>query len=59
MAERLAVIEDHRQGISQDSNHGEDDQRLAAALMDRGLLEMAVGGDGLKRFRVDGPAAPA
>ena len=37
----------------------EHDKCLAALLMHRRFFEMAVGGDGLKHFRVDGPPAPA
>ena len=55
MAANLAVIEDQRQRIGKKSDHGEHHQR--GGLMNGGMFEVAVMGDGLKYFRVDSPAA--
>ena len=57
MAAHLAEVEDHRQGVGQYSDHGEHHE--GAALMNRGLLPVAVCGDGLEGLRVDGPTAAA
>ena len=57
MAADLAVVEDQGQGIGQKPNHGQHDQRRG--LMDSGVFEMAVGGDGLKNFCIDSPTAAA
>ena len=51
----LAVVEHGRQCVGQHAKHGKNDQRHI--LVDRGLLQMAVRGDGLEGLRVDGPAA--
>jgi hypothetical protein len=57
MAADLAVVEDQGQGIGQKPDHGQHHQRRG--LMDRGVFEVAFGGDGLKNFRIDSPAAAA
>jgi hypothetical protein len=53
MAAHLAVVEDQGQGIGQKPDHGQHHQ--GRSLMDRGVLEVAVGGDGLKNFGIDSP----
>ena len=55
MAAQLAVIEDQRQRIGKKSDDGEHEQ--CRGLMNGGMFEVAVVGDGLKYFRVDSPAA--
>src|ERR1700694_875869 len=55
MAADLAVVEDQGQGISQKPDHGQHHQ--GGRLMDSGVFEMTVGGDGLKDFRIDSPTA--
>jgi hypothetical protein len=55
----LTVVEDLGEGKGQDPNHGEDEQGLVIALMQRGLLERTVGGDGLKDVGIDLPATAA
>ncbi len=57
MAADLAVVKDQGQGIGQEPDHGQHDQRRG--LMDSGVFEMAVGGDGLKNFCIDSPTAAA
>ena len=57
MAADLAVVEDQGQGIGQEPDHGQHDQRRG--LMDSGVFEMAVGGDGLKNFCIDSPTTAA
>ena len=51
MAADLPMIEDQGQGVSQQPNHGQHHQ--SRTLVDRGVLEMAVGGDGLKNFCIE------
>ena len=55
MAAHLAQVEDQRQGVGQYSDHGEHHE--GTALMNRGLLQVAVRGDGLEGLRVDDPTA--
>src|SRR5260370_42175263 len=55
MAANLAVVEDQRQRIGKKSDHGEHDQ--CRGLMNGGMFEVAVVGDGLKYFSIDSPAA--
>jgi len=57
MAADLAVAEDQCQNISQHPDHGRHDQRRA--LMNSGMFQVAVRGDGLKDFGVDAPPATA
>ncbi len=57
MAADLAVIEDQGQGIGEKSDHGQHHQRRG--LMNSGVFEVTVGGDGLKNFRIDSPTAAA
>jgi hypothetical protein len=59
VAANLAMEEHQGQGESQNTNHRKYDQRLAAALMHGWFFEVAVGGDGLKHFRVDDPPTAA
>ena len=59
VAANLAMKEHHGQREGQNTNHGEHEQRLAAALMHGWFFEVAVGGDGLKHFRVDDPTTAA
>ena len=58
VAANLAMEEQQSQREGQYTNHGEHDKRVAASLMHRRFLEMAVGGDGLKHFGIDDPTAP-
>ena len=44
------MVEDQAQGVGQNANQGEQDQ--GTGLMDGGLLEMGLGGEGLKGFRL-------
>src|SRR5258708_29868087 len=55
MAADLAVVENQGQGIGEKPDHGEHYQ--GRGLVDRGVFEVAVGGDGLKNFRFDSPTA--
>ena len=55
MATDLAVIEDQGQGIGQKPDHGQYHQ--GSSLVDRGMFEMTVGGEGLKDFGIDSPTA--
>jgi len=55
MAADLAVVEDQGQGIGEKPDHGEHHQ--GRGLVDRGVFEVAVGGDGLKNFCIDSPTA--
>ena len=55
MAADLAVIEDQGQGIGEKPDHGEYHQ--GRGLVNRGMFEVAVGGNGLKDFRIDSPTA--
>jgi len=55
MAADLAVVEDQGQGIGQKPDHGQ--QYQGRSLMDRGVFEVTVGGDGLKDFGIDAPTA--
>ena len=48
MAANLAMKEHQGQGEGQNTNHGERDQCLAAALMHGWFFEVAVGSNGLK-----------
>jgi len=57
MAADLAVIEDQGQGIGEKPDHGEHHQ--GCGLVNRGMFEVAVGGNGLKDFRIDSPTAAA
>jgi len=55
VADDLTMIKDEAQRIGQNSNQGQHHQRTG--LMDGGLLEMGLGGEGLERFGVYPPAA--
>jgi hypothetical protein len=57
MAADLAMVEDQGQGIGKKSDYSQHHQRRG--LMDRGVFEVTVGGDGLKNFGIDSPAAAA
>ena len=59
VAADLAMEEYQGQGEGENTNHGEHDQCLAAALMHGWFFEVAVGGDGLKHFCVDDPTTAA
>ena len=59
VAANLAMEEHQGQSVGQNTNHREHDQRLTAALMHGWFFEVAVGGDGLKHFRVDDPTTAA
>src|ERR1700682_482107 len=55
MAADLAVVEDQGQGIGQKPDHGQHHQ--GRGLVNSGVFEVTVGGDGLKDFSIDSPAA--
>ena len=55
MTADLAVIEDQRQGIGKKADHGEHHQ--SGGLVDGGVFEVTVGGEGLKDFGIDSPTA--
>src|SRR6266478_3247292 len=55
MAADLAMVENRGQGIGQKPNHRQHYQ--GRSLVDRGVFEVTVGGDGLKDFRIDSPTA--
>ena len=55
MAADLAVVEDQGQGIGQKPDHGQHHQ--GGGLVDSGVFEVTVGGDGLKDFCIDSPTA--
>src|SRR5260370_17429020 len=57
MAAELAVGEDEGQGVGQKADHRQHHQGFS--LVDSGMLEVTVGGDGLKDFRIDSPTAAA
>jgi hypothetical protein len=57
MAADLALVEHQRQSISQQPNHGQHYQ--GRALMNGGMFQVAVGGNGLKHFGIDAPPAAA
>src|ERR1022692_1125681 len=54
MAADLALIEDQGKSVGQKADHGEHHKRLR--LVDGGMFEVAVGGDGLKDLGIDSPA---
>ena len=55
MATDLAVVEDQGQGIGKKPDHGQHHQ--GCRLVDSGVFEVTVGGDGLKDFGIDSPTA--
>ena len=57
VAADLALVEDQGQGIGQKADHGQHHQ--GRGLVDRGVFEVAVGGDGLKNFCIDSPTTAA
>src|SRR6266478_1243653 len=57
MAADLAVVEDQGQGIGKKPDHGQHHQ--GRGLMDSGVFEVTVGGDGLKNFCIDSPTTAA
>jgi len=57
MAADLPTVEDQGQRIGYHPNHGQRDQ--GRALMDGGMFEMAVRGDGLKHLGIDAPSTAA
>ena len=57
MAADLAVVEDQGQGIGKKPDHGQHHQRRG--LMDSGMFEVTIVGDGLKDFGIDSPTAAA
>jgi len=50
MAADLAVVEDQGQGIGKKPDHGQHHQ--GCSLVDSGVFEVTVGGDGLKDFGI-------
>src|ERR1035437_7007304 len=54
MAADLTVVEDHRQCVGKDTDHGQHDE--STVLMGGGLLQVTIRGDGLKGLGVDHPA---
>src|SRR5260370_42413002 len=57
MGGELAVVEEQGQSIGKKPDHGQHDQ--GRGLVNGGMFEGAVVGDGLKHFRVDSPTAAA
>ena len=57
MTADLTLVEDQGQGVGQKPDHRQHHQGLS--LVDSGMLEVTVGGDGLKDFRIDSPTAAA
>src|ERR1700682_2057591 len=57
MAAGLALVEDQGQSVGQKPDHRQHHQ--GRSLVDSGMLEVTVGGDGLKDFRIDSPTAAA
>jgi hypothetical protein len=57
MAADLAVVEDQGQGIGKKPDHGEHHQ--GRGLVDGGVFEVTIVGDGLKDFGIDSPTAAA
>src|SRR5216684_7446601 len=55
MAADLAVVEDQGQGIGKKPDHGQHHQ--GRGLVNGGVFEVTVGGEGLKDFRIDSPTA--
>src|ERR1035441_637931 len=55
MAADLTVVEDHRQRVGKDTDHGQHDE--GTVLMGGGLLQVTIRGEGLKGLHVDRPAA--
>src|SRR5882724_7838633 len=55
VTENLTMKEHHGERVSQQTNHGQ--QHQGVTLVDGGVLEVAIGGEGLKQFRIDTPAA--
>ena len=55
MTADLAVVEDQRQSIGKKTDHGEHHQ--SGGLVDGGVFEVTVGGEGLKDFGIDSPTA--
>jgi hypothetical protein len=55
VAADLALVEDQGQGIGQKADHGQHHQ--GGSLVDRGVFEVTVGGDGLEDFGIDSPTA--
>src|ERR1035441_3473808 len=51
----LTVVEDHRQRVGKDTDHGQHNE--GTVLMGGGLLQVTIRGDGLKGLHVDRPAA--
>src|SRR5271166_705824 len=57
VATDLALIKDQGKSVGQKPDHGEHHKRRG--LMNGGMFEVAVGGDGLKDLGVDSPATAA
>src|SRR5437879_5572388 len=57
MTADLTLVEDQGQGVGQKPDHRQHHQGLS--LVDSGMLEVTVGGDGLKDYRIDSPTAAA
>jgi hypothetical protein len=57
VAADLAVVEDQGHGVGQKPDHGQHHQ--GRRLVDGGVFEVTVGGEGLKDFGLDSPAAAA
>ena len=55
MTADLAVVEDQRQSIGKKTDHSEHHQ--SGGLVDGGVFEVTVGGEGLKDFGMDSPTA--
>ena len=57
MASHLSMVENQGQGIGKKPDHGQHHQ--GRGLVDRGVFEVTVGGDGLKNFGIDSPTSAA
>src|ERR1019366_8061456 len=57
VTQNLTMKKHHGERISQQTNHRQQYQRIT--LVDGGVLEVAIAGEGLKQFRVDAPATAA
>jgi hypothetical protein len=55
VAADLALAENQGEGIGQKPDHGQHHQ--GRSLVDGGVFEVTVGGDGVKDFGIDSPAA--
>jgi hypothetical protein len=57
LAAYMLRVEDQGQGIGQHTDHRQHDH--GGPLVDDGMFEVTVGGDGLKHFGIDAPPTAA